>query len=645
MPVDTAIPHDLNRVAPCLQKPKTTLMDVRAMRRQEQLRSSVLQKSCRSCQHFQLRSLYVNLDEARRRKPSGQQQRVERMTRNFQVAVHAETAHGRAGCSVKTGDTLICRHSDRQDLDTVETVRIHVLPQKLEVSRERLEREDATVRANQTRRQERKKAHVRANVEHNLARTHVLPEDLLRFQLVDPDPRSVRRRPRDPAATSERAEAHPYPTAFRNQAEREPHQPANQPHRVTLADYPGVRTFTDCPPRAGTCEHRAMPYKLAVIASHVIQYQDPMFRLLAAHPEIDLMVLYSSPAGAQTFRDEDMGTDVRWDLSLLQGYQHRFLPNLAFGRGYWRALNPSVVPWILFGRWDAVVLMAGWGSVTSLLAIAACRMSGTPFFLYGDSSFPPEVRSARDAMRAGFLRSLFGLASGFLVSGVLNAAYYRHYGADPGRFFLVPWAIDNDRFAAASQRSPDDRRALRESLGIKTDDVVFVYSAKLVPRKDPLTLLEAAKRVEDRDRTVVLFLGDGELRVGLEQYALENGIRAVFAGFINQGDLPAHYAAGDVFVLPSIYEPRGAVINEAMACGLPIIVSDRCGSIGDIVLEGENALVFPAGDAETLASLMKQLIDDVALRHSLGTRSREIISTWDYARDVDGILQALRATC
>ena len=122
--------------------------------------------------------------------------------------------------------------------------------------------------------------------------------------------------------------------------------------------------------------------------------------------------------------------------------------------------------------------------------------------------------------------------------------------------------------------------------------------AKLLARKDPMTLLRASRAMQHRDRAAVVFLGDGELREELEAFVREQQLeRVTFAGFVNQTDLPKHYAMCDVFVLPSLYEPRGAVINEAMACGLPVIVTDRCGAIGDIVQDGDNAFVFPAGDA------------------------------------------------
>ncbi len=382
-------------------------------------------------------------------------------------------------------------------------------------------------------------------------------------------------------------------------------------------------------------------YRVALVASHVIQYQAPFFRLLAQEPGVDLHVLYCSRAGAEPYRDTEMQTTLRWDLDLLSGYRSSFLRNFGHGEGYTRLINPGIIPTLLSGHYDAVIFFLGWGTITSLLGIAACRVQGTPFFLYGDSSFPPSPQMLRDT----FLRSVFRLADGFLVSGVLNADYYRHYGGDDRRFFLLPWAIDNERFELASRFVPGERAALRATLGIRDDQMAIVFSAKLLPRKDPMTLLRAVDRMRHRDRVAVVFLGHGELREELERFARDRGLSAHFAGFVNQTDLPKHYAAADVFVLPSTYEPRGAVINEAMACGLPVIVTDRCGSIGDVVLEGENAFIYPAGDAGALAHALDRLVEQPELRVRMAQRSREIIARWDYARGVEGVKEALRAVC
>jgi glycosyltransferase involved in cell wall biosynthesis len=340
-----------------------------------------------------------------------------------------------------------------------------------------------------------------------------------------------------------------------------------------------------------------------------------------------------------------MGTTLRWDVDLLSGYRHRFLSNLTrdSNRGWTRHINPGLASALLRGHYDMAIFMLGWGSISAMLGILTCRLAGIPFFLYGDSSFPPPEETVRQRIRARLLRLLFRNTTGFMVSGVLNAGYYRHYGADPNHFFLLPWAVDNERFKEVSRFEPGERERLRKSLGIRPDQIVFIFSAKLIARKDPMTLLRAYEQMPERDRAVILFLGDGVLRDPLEAYAGEHELAgARFAGFVNQSELPKYYGLGDVFVLPSTYEPRGAVINEAMACGLPVIVTDRCGSIGDIVLDGDNAFVYPAGDVAALSGFMSRLAGDSALRAKMARRSREIIDTWTFARGVEGVKAALR---
>lgn len=383
--------------------------------------------------------------------------------------------------------------------------------------------------------------------------------------------------------------------------------------------------------------------RVALIASHVIQYQAPFFRLLAAEPELDLDVIFCSTDGAKVYRDEEMQTTFRWDLDLLSGYRHRFLRNFGFGEGYTRLINPGILPTLLFGKYDAAIFFLGWGTITSLLGIAAARMRGLPILMFGDSSYPPPENTFASKIRAGVMRTIFRLTERFLVSGVLNADYYRHYGVDEKRFHLVPWAIDNARFEDGSRFEEGEREAMRARFGIRDDQMAIVFSGKFLPRKDPMTLLRAVDAMHHRDHTAVIFLGNGELSDEMQRFARERSLAVHFAGFVNQTDLPKHYAMADVFVLPSLDDPRATVVNEAMASGLPIVITDRCGPMGDIVQHGDNGYVFAPGDVATLAQHLDSLAGDPALRARMTQRSREIIATWDYSRGVGGVKEALAA--
>src|SRR5207248_5005992 len=137
---------------------------------------------------------------------------------------------------------------------------------------------------------------------------------------------------------------------------------------------------------------------------------------------------------------------------------------------------------------------------------------------------------------------------------------------------------------------------------------------------------------------------DGILRPELERIVKENEIPDVhFIGFVNQTEIPKHYAMADVFALPSAFDPRATVVNEAMVSGLPVILTDRCGPVGDIARDGDNALVMKFGDRDTLRELLDRLAADADLRRRMGQRSREMIAPWNYEAGIEGIRQACRA--
>ncbi len=253
--------------------------------------------------------------------------------------------------------------------------------------------------------------------------------------------------------------------------------------------------------------------RIAIVASHVIQYQAPLFAKMAAEPGFDVTVIFCSRDGLKRHRDREMGATFQWDIPLLSGYRHRFLRNLSrqgTSGGFFRAVNPGIVGELSGRRFDAVLFMLGWGVLSAWLGFAACRLRHVPYLIYGDSSFVPADSGVRGWFRKRLLQILFRNAAGFMVSGKLNGAYYRHYGADPAKFFPLPWAIDNERFERDSRMSPSERSRRRAELGFGDEQMVILFSGKLIERKNPLGLLRAFERMSRRKRAALLFLGDGE---------------------------------------------------------------------------------------------------------------------------------------
>ena len=130
----------------------------------------------------------------------------------------------------------------------------------------------------------------------------------------------------------------------------------------------------------------------------------------------------------------------------------------------------------------------------------------------------------------------------------------------------------------------------------------------------------------------------------LRALAGELGVKNVcFTGFVNQSALPRYYGACDVFVLPSSDEPWGMAINEAMCAGLPIVASSEIGCVPDLVRDGLNGRIFPAGNIMALAEALGSLLPDTGLRDRMGQASRDIIARWSYAECEAGLAAALAA--
>src|SRR5205823_1467894 len=187
--------------------------------------------------------------------------------------------------------------------------------------------------------------------------------------------------------------------------------------------------------------------------------------------------------------------------------------------------------------------------------------------------------------------------------GTSNAEYLRHYGVSPERLFFAPHFVDNDFFATAADAARHQPGGARTRFGIAPGAVVFLFAGKFTAKKRPVDLLEALARLRAANVDANgLFVGDGPLRAQLEQRARELGAPVVFTGFMNQGEIAAAYAAADCLVLPSDGgETWGLVVNEAMACGVPAIVSDAVGCAPDLIDEESTGFTFPLGDIKALA--------------------------------------------
>lgn len=389
-------------------------------------------------------------------------------------------------------------------------------------------------------------------------------------------------------------------------------------------------------------------FRLAILSSHPIQYLTPLFRRLAQEPEIDLTVFFCSHQGVDPYKDEGFGRAVQWDLPLLEGYEHRFLPNLWKKErvaGFFSLVNLGLVQALRTDHYDAI-LVHGHMYFSYLLAIALANALRIPVFMRSETHLGLRRSKLKRVLRGPLLRFFYNyLCDRCLPIGALNRDFYLAHGVPPECLFDVPYTVDNAHFIDVAGRLRARVNETRAALDLPTDNPLILFVAKLVAGKRPYDLLTAFHRLRGQGiKATLVFVGSGPLEQTLQEQVADRHIPDVrFMGFRNQSELPMFYAAADMLVFPSESETWGLVINEAMCAGLPVVASEEIGAVPDLVRHGYNGFTFPAGDVEQLAVHLRALITDEGMRRSMGERSLEIIRGWDFERCVRGLFAALES--
>jgi glycosyltransferase involved in cell wall biosynthesis len=380
-----------------------------------------------------------------------------------------------------------------------------------------------------------------------------------------------------------------------------------------------------------------------VVASHPVPYAIPVFRALARHPKLDFRVAYCSMRGAEAEHDPEFGATVQWDVPLLDGYDWSQVKNKGSGDESFLGLrNPGLWKFIRNGKFDIVLAYISYVQATFWIAYWASRTSGAAFS-FGCDQGSLASRDGR-AWKQNFKRIvwplLFRLADQVCVSSSSARDLIRSLGIPEERISLTPLVADNAWWTARAAEV--DRRAVRESWGASDDDAVVLFCAKLQSWKRPGDLLQAFAQAGVA-KSMLIVAGDGPMRQGLQAEAAAAGLapRVRFLGFVNQSHLPAVYASADLMVLPSEYEPFAVVVNEAMCCGCPVIASDQVGAAGDLVAPVRKEFVYPAGNVQALARLLREALTDRGQLGELRQRSIAHMRTWSPEINVEATVAAI----
>jgi len=378
-----------------------------------------------------------------------------------------------------------------------------------------------------------------------------------------------------------------------------------------------------------------MSRRLVILTEIISPYRIPLFNALAQDPAVSVHVIFLSETDPNLRQWRVYKEDVRFSHQVLPAWRRRIGKfNLLLNWKISDALNQALPDAILCG---------GYSYLASWQALRWARSRNIPLLLWSESNLQDARRGYApvELLKHEFLRR----CGGFVVPGQSARDYLLAQRIREDRIFVAPNAVDNRLFSSLATVARSDANKNRRKLGLPDRYVLFV--GRLVREKGVYDLLEAYAGLEEhaREELGLVFVGDGPARQVLERQAskiVPGNIR--FPGFAHREELPSYYGLAEMFVLPTYTDPWGLVVNEAMACGLPVIVSQAAGCVRDLVREGWNGLVIPPGNVASLSSAIRDLAVQTELRASMAVRATSHIANFSPQQWSVSIAAAIQKT-
>jgi hypothetical protein len=348
--------------------------------------------------------------------------------------------------------------------------------------------------------------------------------------------------------------------------------------------------------------------KIAYLLSHPIPYQSAFAKYLNTNKNIDLHVYYSSKSTLKEYYDKELKKNITWDTELLNGYKYFFLKTLFdFGvPNLFLPLNYGLI-YSLYKNKIKHLMVHGHARPYNILIIILAKIFGIKVYLRSESTDHAAKRKFLSAIVIFFIDKCI---EHYFSIGDLNRDYYLNRGVDKTKISHLGYNINNDFFYNFRlQKKSKDLFYKKYDLNNK---IKFLYLSKLTKRKNILFLIKnyiylISKNKKFKDSTNLIIVGDGELKIDVINLIKKFKKNIIFLGFQNQSQIPFYYKVSDFFILPSSKENWGLVVNEALSCGLPALVSDEVGSHHNLIRNCFNGMVFKNLDSNDFRKKMLKL--------------------------------------
>jgi glycosyltransferase involved in cell wall biosynthesis len=405
-------------------------------------------------------------------------------------------------------------------------------------------------------------------------------------------------------------------------------------HQISPTDlFPGIKRISG----------RRNNIRVALCVNAMTPYRLPLYRLLAKTPSWDFRVFY----------DQKAEKTRQWSLSGLD-FNHKKIPGLSFVRKYIQQGNPGFVekrvihfpfalPVALAGFRPDIVIGYEMGFRTFMASMHK-RLAGIPLVIW--SGVTPYSERNIPLFKKLFRKGMAGHADSWLAYSTEAKEYIVSLGGPGENVFICYNSVDNDFFAARSMKAKENITEFRKKLNL--NGLVFLYVGSLVKRKGIDRLLDAWEKIpqEDRKKATLLLVGSGEEKdILVKTCADRNFSEVAFLPHVQQSDLPAVYAAADILVFPTVEDIWGLVVNEAMACGLPVLVSRFAGCARDLVVNEKTGVFFDPDDIADLSEKMRAVLNGKYSLEDMGKAAKERASrftieamAWQFRLAVDAAL-------
>jgi len=378
-------------------------------------------------------------------------------------------------------------------------------------------------------------------------------------------------------------------------------------------------------------------FSLAVLMTHPTQFDGPLFSRISQAGLIDLTVYYLETDRIADKVDKELGFSPNWDIPLTERYRSVVCP-----RQFVRRVRLLWRECVVGGNYD-LVIVPGYARLDTNLLVLAARRQAVGMRL-DTAPIHPQPRLKYWCKRT-VLRRFFRRFATFHPVGSLTERYLEGLGVSASRMFRFPYAADNAYLAQRASLFRPERGRMLSDLGISPGSFVVLGVLKFVPRENPMELLRGFQLFHQTfPDSALILVGAGALEGEMKAYVgtekLSNCVRLV--GYAKYSELPKWYAISNVFVHPALYEPWGVSVNEAMACGLPVVASSSVGSSYDLIEDGANGYRYPSGNAQALADCLASIASRPDRGRALGERSERLIKEWDFESAMKSIESTLR---